>query len=242
MMSMWDFRIGTAGWAIPRSAADSFPTAGSGITRYASRFNAAEINSTFHRSHRSSTYERWSASVPDSFRFSVKAPKVITHQLRLIDAKPALDQFLDEISALGHRLGPILLQLPPSLAFDLQVARDFLAALRSRYAGLCACEPRHPTWFGHEANTLLQDYLVARVAADPARVEGSSEPGGWRGFSYFRLHGSPRPYYSLYTQSYITTLRSRLASQQVETWCIFDNTASGAACTNALQLLEPASV
>ncbi|MFP5285145.1 MAG: DUF72 domain-containing protein, partial [Thermoanaerobaculia bacterium] len=69
--------IGCAGWSLPRSERDHFPGTGSLLERYASRFPAVEINSSFHRPHRTSTYARWSASVPAGFRFSVKVPKTI---------------------------------------------------------------------------------------------------------------------------------------------------------------------
>ena len=75
--------IGTAGWAIPRAVAGSFGEEGTALKRYTGRFDIVEINSTFHRPHRRSTYERWTASVPDDFRFSVKLPKTISHELRL---------------------------------------------------------------------------------------------------------------------------------------------------------------
>jgi uncharacterized protein YecE (DUF72 family) len=232
--------IGTAGWAIPRAVAEAFPTAGSGLVRYAARFGAAEINSSFHRSHRPSTYERWAASVPETFRFAAKLPKTITHERRLVDVEAQLGAFLDEVLGLGTRLGPLLIQLPPSLAFGPDTARRFLGLLRNRFGGSVACEPRHPTWFENEADGLLQDYEVARVAADPARVPDAAEPGGWPGLVYIRLHGSPRMYYSAYEAEYLDGLAARIARSTVETWCIFDNTTSGAACANALALLDRA--
>src|SRR3954471_23178443 len=80
--SSMTINIGTAGWSIPRDVADRFLADGSALERYASRFPVAEINSSFHRSHRPSTWERWAESVPADFRFSVKVPKTITHQAK----------------------------------------------------------------------------------------------------------------------------------------------------------------
>jgi len=110
--------------------------------------------------------------------------------------------------------------------------------LRARYAGPLVCEPRHETWFSSIAAELLVSYRVARVAADPAIVEIGSRPGAWDGIFYFRLHGSPRKYWSRYSEEYIEVLTRRLTelSQSAETWCIFDNTASGSAIENALEL------
>lgn len=73
-------RLGTAGWAIPRRFADTFPAVGSALERYAAIFLAVEINSTFYRLHKPETYARWASAVPDGFRFAAKLPKVITHE------------------------------------------------------------------------------------------------------------------------------------------------------------------
>lgn len=237
---MSPFRIGTAGWSIARDAADRFPEEGTGLERYAARFNCAEINSSFHRPHRASTWERWRDSVPDSFRFSVKVPKRITHELKLIGVEEALDTFLGEAGALGGKLGVLLVQLPPKLAFDSDVTNGFFSALAMRSPAAIACEPRHESWFAGEADALLRELRVSRVAADPARCDGAGDPGGWRGLSYWRLHGSPVIYRSSYADriaTYEQALRSEAAAGR-DTWCIFDNTASSAATSDALALTD----
>jgi uncharacterized protein YecE (DUF72 family) len=130
-------------------------------------------------------------------------------------------------------------QLPPTLAFDVAVAGDFLAALRARHAGPVVVEPRHASWFAADAERLLVDARVGRVAADPARVPAAAEPGGWPGTVYWRLHGSPRTYYSAYDAVHLDALAERLGAPGASPgWCIFDNTALGAATENALDLLE----
>jgi len=232
-------RVGCAGWSLPRSEQAEFREGGSHLERYASRFDAVEINSSFHRPHRPATYARWSASVPPSFLFSVKVPKTITHGLRLQQAGDLLDSFLAEVAGLGDKLGCLLVQLPPSLSFEPAVATSFFADLRARLAVPVACEPRHPSWFAPQVDDLLGEMGVARVAADPACVPDAAEPGGWRGLRYYRLHGSPRIYYSAYEEEYVAGLASRLEEEAAEgraVWCIFDNTTLGAATRNALDL------
>src|SRR5688572_3903979 len=108
-------RIGTAGWSIPAACADKFAECGTSLERYSARFSCAEINSSFHRSHRASTYEKWAASVPDGFRFSAKLPKTITHQSKLLDCGPLTDRFVEDVRPLGAKLAILLVQLPPSL-------------------------------------------------------------------------------------------------------------------------------
>ena len=237
---MAEYRIGCAGWALTKASQAAFPAEGTHLQRYAGRFNAVEINSSFYRPHRPATYEQWAASVPAHFRFAVKVPKAITHDQRLVAADVLLDVFLEDATRLGEKLGCLLVQLPPSLAYDAPTVELFFDDLRQRYHGTVALEPRHPSWFTADAATLLSGYRVARVAADPAPVPPAAEPGGWPELVYVRLHGSPQMYYSAYDESYLDRLAERLreaATRAREVWCIFDNTALGAATPNALGLL-----
>jgi uncharacterized protein YecE (DUF72 family) len=234
-----DLRVGTAGWSVPADVGDRFPAEGTSLERYAALFSCAEINSTFHRSHRASTYERWAGSVPADFRFSAKLPKTITHQRKLAGCEDLLDLFVSEVSPLAGKLAIILVQLPPSLAFDLPLASGFFDALRQRTDVPLVCEPRHASWFEPDADALLTDAKIARVAADPVKVEPAAAPGGWRGLSYYRLHGSPVPYRSSYDDGRLETYAHAIAEDRragKPVWCIFDNTASSAAGGDALKL------
>lgn len=230
-------RIGTAGWTIPAADRGAFPQAGTHLERYAAVFDGVEINASLHRLHRKTTYQRWAAAVPDTFKFSVKVPKAITHVDRLGGTEPLLDSFLAEVSGLEHKLGPLLIQLPPSLVFDPQIAEQFLKYLRDRVSGPVTFEPRHASWFLAEAETLLVTFRIGRVGADPAPVPQAARPGGWVGVRYCRLHGSPRIYHSHYSNDAIRASLVQLRTEAIEGaefWCIFDNTASGVAMTNAL--------
>lgn len=229
-------RIGTAAWALPRNVRDSFPPGASNLERYAARFDCTEINSSFYRPHRRATYARWAASVPADFRFSVKLPRAITHEARLADCDALLHRFAEEIGGLGDKRGPVLAQLPPNLPFDPDVATPFLTALRQTVGGWIVCEPRHPSWFDPGANALLVAHRIARVAADPAPAPTGASPGGWSGLAYFRLHGSPRIYWSSYDAAALRTWAGAAISAESESWVIFDNTASGAATADALSL------
>ncbi len=229
--------LGTAGWALSQPHAERFPRDGSQLERYASGLNAVEINSSFYRPHRPTTYARWAETVPCDFRFCAKLPKVITHERRLVACEAELEAFLAACGELGQRLGCLLIQLPPSLAFDPVLAERFLRALRQRYHGGLAIEPRHASW--QQAQPLLDDLQVARVAADPSRFDGDDRPSGWPGLVYWRLHGTPRVYYSDYTPAWLDAFTQRLlesAAAGVPIWCIFDNTAAGAALGNALEV------
>ncbi|HEY0199848.1 MAG TPA: DUF72 domain-containing protein [Rhodanobacter sp.] len=231
--------VGCAGWSIPAEYASEFPAGTSHLARYAQVFNAVEINSSFYRPHLPATYRRWSATVPKSFRFAVKMPRTISHMARLRDCRTALESFLDEVGYLDGKLGCLLLQLPPSLAFDPAVVLPFFDLLRQLHRGPVACEPRHASWFHGKVNAALRERGITRVAADPARFVQATVPAGDRSLQYLRLHGSPRMYYDAYPDALLQRIALRLQRRcrcTAERWCIFDNTALGHATGNALAL------
>lgn len=220
---------------MPREHASLVTREGTGLQKYASVLSAAEINSTFYRRHLPKTFERWRDSVPASFRFSVKLPRSITHEAELASPAAALAQFFDDIRGLGDKLGPILVQLPASAEFNRRRARAFFRALRAIHSGPVACEPRHPAWYGPTASALFVDFDVARVVADPARPQDARHPGGSDSLRYTRWHGSPRTYWSPYSDDTLRALADTTlqAPPRSEVWCVFDNTASGSALNDA---------
>jgi uncharacterized protein YecE (DUF72 family) len=233
-------RIGTAGWSIPRASARHFDAGGTHLWRYSRRLSCAEINSSFYRPHAPATYAKWRDSTPPEFRFAVKLPRTITHERCLADVGDPLTAFFDQIQGLREKRGPVLVQLPPSLQFDEAIVSKFFELVRSLDHGAMVCEPRHATWFTPAADSLLKAFAVSRVAADPSPVPSSSDPGAWPGIAYFRLHGSPRKYWSTYSEQFLVALTASIGhvGSADEVWCVFDNTASGAAAVNALELSE----
>jgi uncharacterized protein YecE (DUF72 family) len=227
-------RIGTAGWSLPKGSVGE----GSRLERYSRVLCCAEINSSFYRVHRASTWARWAAETPEDFRFSIKAAKTITHESKLRGAEPLLRAFLEQIQPMEGKAGPLLFQLPPSLAFDRAVAEEFLGTLRALYQGEAVLEPRHASWFTPQAEELLREQSIARVAADPAKgAPVAAEPGGDTGLVYYRLHGSPRVYYSSYGEDFLSALAGRLIGHG-NCWVIFDNTVLSHAFENAVRLRE----
>ena len=237
-------RIGCAGWSIPSQHAHLFGEGDSHLARYATRFDVTEINSTFHRPHQRRTFERWAGSVPAKFRFSVKLPRQITHDARLYAVGDALTEFFDAVAGLGPKLGGVLIQLPPSLAFDAGLASRFFAMLRRRCDAPVACEPRHASWFDPSLDPLWERFAIARVSADPARLPAASRPGGAAGaarWSYWRWHGSPRIYYSPYDDADLRVLAQALRERgkpRSPAWCLLDNTAHGHAMEDAARLQD----
>jgi uncharacterized protein YecE (DUF72 family) len=215
------------------------PAGGSHLERYARRLNAVEINSSFHRPHQRKTYERWAQCTPADFRFSVKVPRTMTHEARLADCGALLDRFVAEIAGLGDKLSAVLVQLPPKLVFEERLAGPFFHDLHTRLDIPVALEPRHGSWFAPAVDDWLAERQIARAAADPAPVPGADQPGGWNGLAYYRWHGSPRMYFSEYDAAALASLQQALdrsLARGLQSWCVFDNTASGAALGNALAL------
>jgi uncharacterized protein YecE (DUF72 family) len=232
--------IGCAGWSIAGAVQDNFAPEGSHLERYASLLPAVEINTSFYRSHRPVTYARWRDAVPDSFRFSVKVPKMITHELRLQKADDFLVQFTDEVSNLQEKLGCLLVQLPPSLRYDESVAARFFDRLRTLTSVPVVCEPRHASWFEEDVAEMLAGLGVGYVIADPPAVE-LPVPAVDIDTVYIRLHGSPVMYHSAYPEEVLQRLYEDMKQHMQAgkpVWCVFDNTASGAAVPNALSLLS----
>lgn len=233
--------VGCAGWSLATKDFAAFPEQGSHLERYAAVFPMVEINSSFYRPHKAETYLRWAASTPDDFCFTVKLPRSITHDARLQDVDALLDRFHGEAGMLGQKLGCLLMQLPPRFGFDDTLAHAFFARLRERFACSIALEGRHASWFSDTATATLRECGVIRVIADPAAGQpGEHEPTSDTGV-YARLHGTPRIYYSRYPAGEVARWRSRFAGDVAAgrtVWCVFDNTAEGAAVPNALELME----
>lgn len=232
-------RIGCAGWSIPAAQRSLFGEGETALERYATLFNAAEINSSFYRPHQVKTYDRWAQAVPRHFQFSVKIPKSITHEARLQGCGALLDQFISEVGGLGSKLGGLLVQLPPSLGFNARVASTFFAMVRRRTSAPIICEPRHRTWFATNAGLALKRYEISRAGADPAITGEAATPGSFARLRYWRWHGSPRMYYSSYGEDALAALANQVRGQlskRVSAWVIFDNTAHGYATANAARL------
>ena len=233
--------VGTSGWSLARSVAPGSSPNLTGLERYAEYFNCVEINSTFYRLPRPATLERWRDSTPPEFRFAAKLPRTITHEAGLVQVGREVAEFCKLVMRLEPKLGPLLVQLPPSLDFDAVNATRLFAQLTRAGVLQVVLEPRHPSWFCAQAEALLTEHRVARVAADPPRAAGALTPAGSRELAYFRWHGSPRTYFSSYQPEAIHALALQIqaiaaAKPRPEVYCFFDNTALGAAALNALSL------
>jgi uncharacterized protein YecE (DUF72 family) len=189
--------VGTSGWQYrdwrgrfyPEQLAQRY-----WLEHYASRFSSVESNNAFYRLPDPATFEAWAQRTPDDFVMAVKASRFLTHVKRLREPAEPVRRFLDHAGHLGAKLGPVLLQLPPTLKADAGLLRE---AIGQFPAGIrVAVEPRHPTWFSDEVAAVLRERDVALCLADRARRRTPV----WRtaGWTYLRFHegtASPRPCY-----------------------------------------------
>jgi uncharacterized protein YecE (DUF72 family) len=162
-----NLHVGTSGYSYKEWKGSFYPEripAKDMLRYYSERLSTVEINATFYRMPQPSMLENWKAQVPGSFRFSLKAPQLITHFKRLKETDEETKYFLETASVLGDQLGVVLFQLPPNLKKDLPRLETFLALLPP--ATPAAFEFRHPTWFDDDVLDLLRSQNRPLVVSD----------------------------------------------------------------------------
>ena len=136
------------------------------LSFYAKQFPTVEINHSFYRMPTESALQNWAKSVPEGFRFALKANQQITHIQRLRGSESTLKRFLEVASILndGDHLGPVLVQLPPTFKFDRPLLEDFLALRPPAFA--FAFEVRHGSWYTEETYDVLRQHKTALCLAE----------------------------------------------------------------------------
>jgi uncharacterized protein YecE (DUF72 family) len=230
--------IGTSGWSYDHWKEVFYEkgcSKSNWLKFYGKYFDSVELNSSFYRSIPYRTYENWRGITPNGFIWSVKANRYITHIKRLRDVAEPLKRFLGEISGLKEKLGPILFQLPPTLAFEEEAFDAFCSDL-PRNKNM-AVEARHPSWLEERALSSLRKHDMAWCISDTAGRYPYLEAVTAH-FVYIRLHGSKQLYVSEYSEDEIKNLAEKITQWNKETYVYFDNDAKGHAPKNALKLKE----
>lgn len=226
--------VGTAAWSIPKIAAEHFPIVGSHLERYSLRLNAVEINSSFYKDHKAKSYKKWADSTPDNFRFSVKLNRRFTHECNLEIEEVDLMNNLKDISELGEKWGVLLIQFPKSQDFHFDHMKFFYRTIRKVFKGSVALEARNLSWMSAESVSLMKQYKISKVIADPEQCPGEVEGE----IKYYRLHGSPEIYKSNYEDDDLNKLYEEMNHATTDVWCIFDNTTFGHATNNAVTIKD----
>lgn len=237
--------LGTSGWSYDDWVGSFYPSKKHQFTYFSKIFHTAEINSTFYRFPSQKVTKSW-ARVPDNFIFTAKIPQEITHKLRLDLSKGADQRLWDFIRLMtpvheARRLGPLLLQLPPSFEYDdMEVLESFLKVYPADWE--LVVEFRHLTWMRDETFELLRKYKAAYCIVDepllPPRVEVTAP------FSYIRWHGHGKKlwYYYLYSQEELKQWAPKVKA--IEKQCTkpvygyMNNHWHGFAARNCIEMME----
>jgi uncharacterized protein YecE (DUF72 family) len=230
--------IGTSGWNYDHWKGTFYPVnrpKSKWLAYYTGIFSTVEVNATFYRHMKPSTFEKWRDSTPEGFVWAVKANRYITHIKRLQEVSDSLDMFFQSVSLLEEKLGVVLFQLPPSLAFDSCVFDAFCAQLPKKYR--YSLEARHSSWTSDEALASLEKTGIAWCISDTAGRYPYLE-AVTSDFIYIRLHGSKELYASDYTQHELESWVEKIQAWNRDAYIYFDNDYMGHAPKNALMLKE----
>jgi uncharacterized protein YecE (DUF72 family) len=231
-------RIGTSGWTYKHWERVFYPVKwpkSRWLEYYIKHFDTVELNASFYRLPNRTTFENWKARTPDNFLWSVKGSKFITHTKRLQNPAEPLDRLYGVTAGLGEKLGVILFQLPPSLAFDEKVFRDFCESLDPQVRH--ALEIRHPSWINNQVFGISSEFNIALCMADTASRYPSFE-AITADFIYIRLHGSRKLYASEYSEEELRTWAEKVDVWNRDAFIYLDNDFEGHAVNNAKRLKE----
>lgn len=232
--------IGTSGWHYDHWRGAFYPDSlpkNSYLEYYCDHFHTLEINNSFYQMPQERTMVQWRNGVPDSFIFSLKASRYITHIKKLKDGRQILSPFIKKVETLGDKLGPVLFQLPPQWRFNPERLRTFLKALPQGYP--YAFEFRDSSWFVKETYDILSGH---NAALGVYHVANRTSPCvATANFVYLRMHGTKGASQGSYGRDALSDWADIImgwAGEGKEVFCYFDNDESGFAARNALTLQE----
>ncbi|KAB2349630.1 DUF72 domain-containing protein [Actinomadura rudentiformis] len=231
--------IGTSGWQYADWRGVLYP---SGLAqrrwleRYAESFTTVENNNAFYRLPKRETFESWRDRTPDGFVMAVKASRFLTHMKRLREPEEPVARLMSVAEGLGPKLGPILLQLPPTLQAEPERLAACLRCFPDRIR--VAVEPRHPSWWSDEVRSVLERHRAALCWAD--RHSRPLTPL-WRttDWLYVRFHeGAAQPWPTYGDQALATWVSRINEAEYDEAYVYFNNDPTGAAVRNAVRFAE----
>jgi uncharacterized protein YecE (DUF72 family) len=250
MIGRGGVRIGCSGWQYRHWRGDFYPAElpqARWFDHYATKFDTVEINNSFYRLPEAETFARWGEQAPRRFLFAVKASRFLTHMKKLKDPEDPLDRFFTNARELGGKLGPVLYQLPPRWALDLERFEHFLQALARqssalRKAGFTrrvrhAIEFRDPSWYDERVYAAMRRHRVALCLHDmPGSASGTVSTAP---FVYVRFHGER--YGGRYQDRHLDQWADWLAGQVsagIDVYAYFNNDVGGHAPRDAARLRE----
>ena len=241
---MGEFRVGTSGWSYKDWAGGVFYPGevkpGKWLEYYATQFDCVELNASFYRMPQEPTLKNWRARAPDDFKFCPKMSRFITQLKKLGNVEEPLRTFFERFDILRSALGPVLIQLPPSLGFHRERTEHFFQLLQPHHDYRFALEVRHKTWLCEEALDLLRQYNIALVISQsdgrfPYKEAVTTD------FVYLRFHGPGALYASDYSPKMLADYADKIKvwlKEKRSAWAFFNNDLFAYAVNNARQLRE----
>ncbi|MDH6448833.1 MULTISPECIES: DUF72 domain-containing protein [unclassified Streptomyces] len=228
--------VGTSGWQYKDWRDVLYPVGvpvRSWLEEYAAHFPTVEINNAFYRLPSRETFEAWRERVPADFVVAVKASRYLTHIKRLKDPEEPVHRLMGHAEGLGGRLGPVLLQLPPTLRADPELLDACLACFPS--SARVAVEPRHESWWTPKTREVLENRGAALCWAD---VRARPVTPLWRtaDWGYVRFHEGRARAWPHYGRRSLETWAERIGQTWAgdeDVYAYFNNDPNGAAVRNA---------
>lgn len=243
-MGKGQLHIGTSGWSYKHWKGIFYPekmASGKYLEFYISQFDCTELNASFYRLPNKKTIESWNKQIPENFRLALKLSRQITHYKRLKDTEDELSTFFDLFKPLQNKLGPVLIQLPPSLKFNSEVVESFFIELNKNYSDYTfALEARNSTWFAEEAISLTKKYGIGWTIAESGGRFPQSD-AVTSDIVYLRFHGPKNPTTTGYSEKELSLWAKKTRAwikKGLNVWAFFNNDTAGHAVMNARTFRE----
>jgi uncharacterized protein YecE (DUF72 family) len=243
-MRLGKIHIGTSGWSYGNWKKAFYPVglkSADFLSYYSQTFKCTEINSSFYHLPRATAVQGWVKKVPKQFKFCPKMSRYITHIKRLKEPDEVLEKFFMPFAPIQSSLGPVLIQLPPSLKFDFKTASGFYELLQQQYSAYqFAVEGRHPSWLTHDSIKLMGDNNIAFVISQSGVGFPYAEEITAKNI-YLRFHGPADLFKSAYTLDMLQDYAGKIAGWRktgYEVWAFFNNTWFIDGVQNARSLIQ----
>ncbi len=202
------------------------------FTFYTEHFNTLELNVTFYRFPTLKSLSGWREGAPEGFVFSAKVPRSITHYKKLVGTETMLDDFYALLrEGLAGKLGCVLFQMPPQFTYSEERLQSVLDSVNRDFDNVV--EFRHPSWWRADVQAALAKASVTFCGVSFPKIEHDEAVINTT-LAYYRFHGVPKLFYSLYDETFVAQVHDQLAgSAAKKAYVYFNNTASSAALTNA---------
>jgi uncharacterized protein YecE (DUF72 family) len=239
-----NIHIGTSGWSYKHWKKIFYPPQlkpPEWIVFYSNQFKITEINASFYRLPLKETVINWTKKVPKDFMFCPKMSRYLTHMKKLLEPEETLERFFEVFEPMQKMMGPVLIQLPPSLKFNYDKADHLYHLLRTKYKNYeFVMEVRHNTWLEEESLTLMAKYDIGLVISQSGERFPYSEMITAKNI-YIRFHGPQALYASSYPDKMLQDFAKKFKKWEKEghvIWAFFNNDIFGYAIEDAKRLLQ----